>query len=184
MELTSCGIPLCQVFVKSYHSVLWDYYHAWQRLWVHCHCFVFQSIHQGFPRFRNEIIFIWQRDSNFKPSLVHCFPLHPSTTPGISLTRPVWKHLLCAHVGVIAHYGIKEWLCGCKIERKTISPNKTVLRLWDGKASVSGVRQMQLHGHCFSHWKEPNTLKAQNLYSGSPTVLILLSPQKKQLSID
>lgn len=27
---------------------------------VPCHCIVFQSIHHGFPQFRNEIIFIGQ----------------------------------------------------------------------------------------------------------------------------
>ncbi len=98
---------------------------------VPCHCIVFQSIHQGFPQFRNEIIFIWQHDSNFKPGLVHCFPLHPSTTPGISLTRPVWETLtMCecvrerACVCVIAHYGIKEWVCGSKIECETITFSK------------------------------------------------------------
>ncbi len=75
---------------------------------VPCHCIVFQSIHQGFPQFRNEIIFIWQHDSNFKPGLVHCFPLHPLTTPGISLTRPVWEHLLCVSARARVH--VLVWL--------------------------------------------------------------------------
>lgn len=97
---------------------------------VTSHCIVFQSIHQGFPQFRNEVIFIWQHDSKFKLDLVHCFPLHPSTTPGISLTHPVWEHLVCVgayaivHVSVIAHYGIKEWVYASKIECEAIMFSK------------------------------------------------------------
>lgn len=83
---------------------------------VPCHCIVFQSIHHGFPQFRNEIIFIGQSLiltltqvwSTVSRSTLQPHQEYHSLTPSENTVCVCGGVHEGACVCVIAHYGIKE----------------------------------------------------------------------------